>query len=381
MSQSADIRYPFLDLTEVNRRYAEEMKRAVCQVIDRGPYIGGEIVREFEGQLGERLGAEVIGVSNGLDALRLCLEGYKILGKLAEGDGVIVPANTYIASVLAISQAGLRPVLVDPDPQTMNLSAAGIECGLRQGAKAVMPVHLYGRVAWDEDIAELVKRNNLIVIEDCAQAIGAQSSVDGLFGSHQAGALGHCGAISFYPTKNLGALGDAGAVVTHDQELASAVRALANYGSTRRYHNEYIGFNCRLDPIQAAMLTAKLPDLDNANSRRIEKARIYDSDIESPLIHKPLIPEGDRECVWHQYVVSLEPDRRDWFREYMMSSGVQTDIHYPTPPHLQPCYAGLTHEPLPISERLSQSIVSLPIGDSTSADDVRAICRIINDFK
>ncbi|MDE5799938.1 MAG: DegT/DnrJ/EryC1/StrS family aminotransferase, partial [Paramuribaculum sp.] len=313
-----------------------------------------------------------VGVSTGLDALRLILEAYKVLGRLSEGDEVIVPGNTYVASVLAISQAGLRPVLVDPDETTMNLSGVGIRNALTEKTRAVMPVHLYGRVAWDKEMLALVREYGLLVVEDAAQAIGAKG-------------IGHFGdatAISFYPTKNLGALGDGGAIVTDDGELAKTVRALANYGSDRRYHNIYKGFNCRLDPIQAALIMVKSCDLDLANGRRRERAELYSKLIDNALIRTPEMPADGLSHVWHQYVVRVAAALRDEFRKFLSDNGVETDIHYAIPPHLQPCYyKELSEFYLPVTERMADEIVSLPISDCTSLTDIDEICDIINRFR
>ena len=375
-------KYPFLDLKTANQQYMTALRRAATDVIDSGRYIGGVEVEMLNIQMAELCQApHAIGVSNGLDALRLIFEAYKAMGRLKEGDEVIVPTNTFIATVLALTHAGLKPVLVDPDEATMNLSAEGIATAMTENVKAVVLVHLFGRVCWDDDIAQIISENNLIAIEDAAQAIGARSAVDGLFGSRQAGALCHAGAFSFYPTKNIGALGDAGAVITHDSELAATVSALANYGSDRRYHNIYAGFNCRLDPIQAAMLRVKIADTDNANARRFARAVAYNRHIQHPEIILPKLPALPMECVWHQYVIRIAADRRDAFREFLLENGVETDVHYPVPVHLQPCYASLPHGALPISEKLALESVSLPIGDHISEMDAREIAEIINKFK
>lgn len=372
--------YPFLDLATINARYADDLHRAAARVIDSGRYIGGSETEEFNRMLAGLCRApHAIGVSNGLDALRLIIEGYKVTGRLSPGDEIIIPANTYIASVLAVTHAGLNPVLVDPDEMSMNLSATGALEAITEKTRAIMPVHLYGQVAWSEELADLARNHGLIVIEDAAQAIGATSPTDGLFGSRKAGALGHAGAFSFYPTKNIGALGDAGAVVTHDTELFKAVAALANYGGDRRYHNIYAGFNCRMDPIQAAMLCAKLPDADASSARRFERAVAYNNVISHPGVIKPAISPTVTDQIWHQYVIRV-PAARDRFIEYLTSEGVGTDIHYATPPHMQPCYRTLPHRPLPITERLASEIVSLPISDCTSVADAAAIGRIINKF-
>lgn len=375
------IKYPFLDLKAANERYMSDLCVAATGVINSGRYIGGPEVDELNCQLAAMCQApHAIGVSNGLDALRLIFEAYKVLGRISEGDEVIVPANTFIATVLSLTHTGLKPVLVDPDEMTMNLSAESIAKAISPRVKAIVLVHLFGRVCWDEKIARIIRDNDLIAVEDAAQAIGARSITDGLYSSRQAGAICHAGAFSFYPTKNIGALGDAGAVVTHDSELAAAVSALANYGGDRRYHNLYVGFNCRLDPIQAAMLRVKLRDTDEANARRFARAVAYNRHILHPAIIKPLIPSSPTQCVWHQYVVRIKAELRDDFREYMFANGVETDIHYPTPPHQQPCYEHLPHGPLPISEQLASESVSLPIGDPISEIDAREIAEIINKF-
>ena len=381
---TSGMRYPFLDLRTVNERYLANLHEAADRVIDSGRYIGGEEVELFEQELAESCRAsDAVGVSNGLDALRLIMTAWQELGWIRRGDGVIVPGNTFIASVLAVVHAGLRPVLTDPDYDTSCLTAEAIEkaCEKDSGIRAVMPVHLYGRVAWDADIAETVKRCKLLVIEDAAQSIGAIATEPGLFGSRMAGALGHAGAFSFYPTKNVGALGDAGAVVTHSKELAESVRQLANYGSDRRYHSISIGFNCRMDPMQAAMLRLKLPDTRHANARRFERAVAYNNVIRHPLIRKPAISPQVTDCVWHQYVVRVTEGHRYELQQYLTANGVGTDIHYPIPPHSQPCFKELAHGDLPVSEQLASEVLSLPISDCTSVADAAAIGRIINEFK
>ena len=376
-------RFPFLDLGEINRGYYSGLCEAAERVIASGGYIGGEEVETLECEMAEMCRAPyAVGVSNGLDALRLIMTAWVETGLLSRGDGVIVAANTYIASILAIIHSGLRPVLVDPDEKTFNLSAEGVEkaCMADEGVKAVMPVHLYGRGAWDKDLREIVTRKELLVIEDAAQAIGAISPGPGLFGSRHAGALGHAGAFSFYPTKNIGALGDGGIVVTHSKRIADTVRALANYGKTSQYHNEYVGFNCRLDPLQAAMLRVKLGDARNVNARRFERAVAYNNVISHPLVIKPEITPQVTDQVWHQYVVRILEGRRDRMRLYLADNGVETALHYPVPPHCQPCLRSLLHSPLPVTEKLASEILSLPISDCTPVADAAAIGRIINSF-
>lgn len=374
--------YPFLNLAKVNEPFMDEMVSAADRVIRTGRYIGGPEVESLEHELSEYLHAHyAIGVSNGLDALRLILRAWILMGLMQPGDKVIVAANTYVASILAITDAGLKPVLVDPDPNTFNISAQGIMEALDDRTKCVMPVHLYGRVAWDGEILRVIRDNGLLVIEDCAQAIGARSTTEGLFGSYMAGALGHAGALSFYPTKNTGALGDAGAVITHDRELADTVRALSNYGSDYRYHNLYQGYNCRLDSIQAAMLRVKLPHNDAENELRRIKADAYNACIEHPDIIKPVLPGNPMECVWHQYVIRVTDGKRDMLRQRLSEQGVGTDIHYAVPPHLQPCYAGLPHAPLPVTEELATQVLSLPVARGTTVRDVTQISSIINNIR
>lgn len=375
------MKYPFLDLGTVNEPYADELIAAAERVIRSGRYIGGPEVEAFESQLGEMLGAPyIVGVSNGLDALRLILRAYCETGVFKQGDEIIYPANTYIASVLAISDAGLVPVPVDIDVKTMNLDTSLIEAAVTPRTRGIMAVHLYGRLAWDEALVECACRHGLKIIEDCAQALGARTLAKGLHDSHHAGALGDAAGISFYPTKNVGALGDGGAVVTHDAKLARTVRALANYGSETRYHNIYKGFNCRLDPLQAAFLQVKLPHLDSENADRFARALAYQRTISHPDIILPYMSAEVTDNVWHQYVIRVTGGKRDRLREKLAERGVGTDIHYAVPPHCQPCYADMTHGPLPVTERLAGEILSLPIATGTSVADAAEIARIINDI-
>lgn len=373
------MKYPFLDLTAVNAPYMDEMAAAAERVIRSGRYVGGEEVARLEAEIGERLGAPfVVGVSNGLDALRLILRAYVETGIMKSGDEVIYPANTYIASVLAISDAGLVPVAVDVDETTMNIDTSLIEEAITERTRGIMTVHLYGRVAWDERLVDISRRHNLKIIEDCAQAFGARTLSAGLFTSRHAGALGDAAGISFYPTKNIGAVGDAGAVVTHDENLARTVRALANYGSDRRYHNIYRGFNCRLDPIQAVMLRVKLPRIDDENADRFARALAYQRTITNPAVTLPYISREINDNVWHQYVIRVPAGLRDSFRQQLEGKGVGTDIHYAVPPHLQPCYTDMKHGLLPVTERLAAEVVSLPIAGALSVADTAEIGRIIN---
>lgn len=371
--------YTFLNLGTINQQYNTAIKDAVNRVIDSGRYIGGENVTRFEKNLSTLCGVPyTIGVSNGLDALRLIFRGYIELGIMQHGDEVIVPANTYIASVLAISDNGLKPIFVEPLLDTYNLDSSLIEKAITPRTRAIMTVHLYGRVAWDEKLTNIAKKYNLKIIEDNAQAIGATSLCDGLYESRTTGALGDAAGFSFYPTKNIGALGDAGAVTTHDNQLAEIVTALRNYGSDYQYHNKYTGLNCRLDPIQAAILNVKLPFLREENKYRQSIANIYNSEINNSAIIKPL-ECSDNEMVWHQYIVRVA--NREHFRNYMTQNSVETAIHYPIPPHLQPCYKQYNNLKLPIAEKIANEVVSLPITRCTSIQDAIEISNIINNYR
>lgn len=373
-------RFEFLELGKVNEPYAAGIEEAVLRVVRSGRFVGGPEVTALEERLCALTGASyAIGVSNGLDALRLILRAYIELGDMKPGDEVIVPANTYIASVLAISDAGLKPVLVDAAESTSNLDTALIESAITDRTRAIMTVHLYGRVSWDDEIKRLAAKYGLKVVEDNAQAIGAVSDTPGLYGHKVTGALGDAAGISFYPTKNIGALGDAGAVLTHDARLAAAVRALANYGGDRRYHNIYKGFNCRLDPVQAAVVEYKLRYVDEENRLRRKLASVYCSEIKNRSVRLPEITSGH---VFHQFVVHV--DDRDAFTRYLDANGTGWDIHYATPPHMQPCYAdSLGREfagRLQVTEKLARQCVSLPISRCTSIDDAHEIAATINRF-
>lgn len=374
------LKYSFLDLAEVNRPYMPELVEAATKVITSGHYIGGEEVEQFESEAAKVAEVEhAVGVSNGLDALRLILRGYMELGRIKPGQEVIVPSNTFIATVLAITDCGLKPVFVEPDYETSNIDTSRIEQAITPQTAAIMPVHLYGLVAWDEEMNRIAAAHNLLVIEDCAQAFGAVSPVPGLFGTKAAGGLGHAAGVSFYPTKNIGALGDAGMVLTHDADLARAVESLRNYGTDVVYHNIYAGLNCRLDPIQAAMLRVKLRHLKEENDLRISFANCYRSHINNPLVALPPAPELHGSHVYHQYVVRVKD--RDAFRAYLQNRGVGTNIHYPTPPHKQPCYSQFSHFDLPIAERLGGEVVSLPMNNTLTPEAVIEISKIINEYR
>ena len=367
------IRYPFLDLAKVTASYACELKEACNRVIDSGRYIGGEEVETFETMLASSCGAAyAVGVANGLDALRLILRGYIELGEMKPGDEVIVPSNTYIATVLAVTDMGLTPVFVEPSLVTMNIDDTLIEAAVTPRTRAILTVHLYGQPAYSRLMRDIAARHGLKVIEDNAQAIGA--SVDGMSTGH----LGDAAAFSFYPTKNIGAIGDAGAVTTDDSRLADAVRALANYGSSRRYHNIYQGYNSRLDTIQAAMLKVRLARLEEETEGRRAIAAVYGGNIVNDRVILPAEVTGRH--VWHQYVVRVAD--RDRFRAYMLDHGVGTDVNYPLPPHRQPCYKEYSGLSLPIADKLASEVVSLPVNPAcTSPDDALAISEIVNNYR
>ncbi len=365
--------YKFLDLAEVNAPFMPQLQEALSRIAASGRYVGGPEIAQLEATLCSQTGtAHAVGVSNGLDALRLIFRAYIELGILQPGDEVIVPANTYIASVLAVTDSGLVPVFVEPSDRTLNLDTSLIESAITPRTRAILTVHLYGRICYDTTMQRIAEKYDLIVVEDNAQAIGAQ-----LPDGRTAGALGHAAAFSFYPTKNIGAMGDAGAVTTSDTALAHTVRALANYGSDRRYHNIYEGLNCRLDPVQAAVLNVKLPHLDAECRRRCELAATYDRLIDNPLITKPEFVAG-RESVWHQYVIRTP--HRDALRNFLTEHGVETDVHYATPPHRQPCYDRFAHLQLPVTERIAAEVISLPMSACTSIADAAEIADIINKF-
>lgn len=362
--------YPFLDLRDVNAPLIEALAATAQRVVRNGRYIGGDELEAFERELAADTGTQyAVGVSNGLDALRLIFRAYMEMGRLKPGDEVIVPSNTYIASILAVTDCGLTPVFVEPDIHTLNLDPRKIYSAITLRTRAILPVHLYGRAV----VLPPELKERFIIVEDNAQAIGAR--VDGI----RTGALGHAAAFSFYPTKNIGALGDAGAVTTDDPQLAATIAALRNYGTDRRYHNLYAGLNCRLDTLQAALLRIKIPGIDAEGSRRRSLASIYNREITNPLLRKPQAPTQPLQHVWHQYCILT--DRRDDFRQHMLQNGVETDVLYPTPPHRQPCYAptfGKLH--LAIADQIAAQIVCLPISASTSATDASAIAAIANNW-
>ena len=368
----------FQDIQQINARYADELKRVAAEVIDSGWYLLGERVAAFEKELAHYLGRQqVVACGNGLDALRIILRAYIEIGRLHEGDEVIVPANTYIATVLAVTDNRLTPVFVEPSPVTHNLDTSRIEEHLTPRTKALLPVHFYGRCCWDECIADIARRHDLLVVEDAAQALGAAAPCRGFSGSVKAGGLGHAAGISFYPSKNLGALGDAGAIATDDDTLAEAARALANYGSERRYYNKYQGFNSRMDELQAAFLSVKLRYLDADNARRRELAALYDRSITAPAVGLP-DRGGEGQHIYHQYVVRVP--RREALIAALSKQGIPVQIHYPVPPHKQVCYARYNRLSLPLTEQLANEVLSLPVSPVMTDEEIRFVAAVINDF-
>ncbi len=372
-------KHDFLDLALANAPIMEELKEAACQVITSGRYLHGEHTALLEQEMAMLCQVKYcVAVSNGLDALRLVIRAYKEMGVLHDGDKVIVPGNTYVASLLAVSDNGLTPCPCDVREDTMNLDTSKIESMLSPQVKAIMPVHLYGTPCWDQRLIDIARQHGLKIIEDNAQSVAAQSRIAGLNGTKTTGGLGHAAGMSFYPTKNLGALGDAGCVLTSDEQLASTVRALANYGADHRYHNIYKGLNCRIDEIQAAMLRVKLKHLEQETQRRRAIARTYNEHITNPLVTTPIIFD-DMIQVWHQYVVRVKD--REQFMSYLKENGVGTDIHYATPPHRQPCYSELNGCDLPVTDMLAREVVSLPIAYPVNEQDAIEISNIINKFQ
>ena len=365
----------FLDLKKINEGYAESFKKEFANILSNAFFILGEQVKLFEEEFASYCGTKhCIGVANGLDALILILEGYKQLGALKEGDEVIVPANTYIASILAVSKAGLVPVLVEPSMKTWLLDPTLIKEKITPRTKAIMPVHLYGRLCDMYTINKLAKENMLIVIEDSAQSQGAMST-----DLMRSGNLGDASGFSFYPSKNLGALGDAGAVTTNDDDLATVIRALRNYGSKKKYVNIYKGINSRLDELQAGFLRLRLKNLDAENEARRRTAKYYLAHIKNEKIRLPYADNQNTDSnVWHCFAVLTE--RRDEFQEYLTSNGIQTVIHYPIPPHKQEAYAEWNNFSLPITEEIHEQTISIPMSPVLTQEEIDYVIEKINSY-
>lgn len=362
----------FLDLKAINNQYQQELKDACARVIDSGWYIMGNELTQFETEFAAYCGTKhAIGVANGLDALILTLRAWKNLGKLQAGDEVIVQANTYIASVLAITENDLVPVLVEPNPASYNLDPATIAAAITPKTKAILPVHLYGQLCPMSEIMALAKQHNLLVLEDCAQSHGAEMN------GKRAGNWGDAAGFSFYPGKNLGALGDGGAITTNHDELAQTIKALRNYGSHKKYENLYQGVNSRLDEIQAAMLRVKLPYLEAETIRRQHIAKTYRSGIVNPLVTLPNVID-ELAHVWHLFVVRCE--KREALQAYLTEQGIQTLIHYPVAPHKQQAYSQWNSISLPFTEEIHQQVLSLPLDPTMSDESVAKVIAAVNGF-
>lgn len=362
----------FFDLQQLNQSYEEAFHKKMQNVFDKGWYILGNEVQLFESNFASYCGTKYcIGIGNGLDALVLILKGYIHLGKLQKGDEVIVPANTFIATILAVLQADLVPILVEPDTETFNISSSEVAKAITTKTKAIIAVHLYGQLADMASFEALSKQHNLLLIEDAAQAHGAEIN------GKRAGNFGHAAAFSFYPSKNLGCLGDGGAVVTNDNELNDTVRKLRNYGSEEKYTNEFIGYNSRLDEIQAAFLNIKLPDLDRQNEQRRKAALRFLYEIKNPKIKLPFY-DGSKNHVFHLFVI--QTDNRENLKNYLFENRVETATHYPIPPHQQKALVSFNHLYFPITETIHQTVLSLPLTPLLTDNQITTIVDLLNKY-
>jgi len=368
----------FLDLLKINSKHETEISESIRKVINSGWYILGETLEEFEKNYKKFCNVKYcFGVANGLDALIIILRAYIESGVMHEGDEVLVPANTYIASILAISHSKLKPILIEPEITSYNIDPAMIEEKISPRTKAIMPVHLYGQVCEMNSVLQIAEKYNLKVIEDSAQAHGA------IYEDKRTGSIGNAAGFSFYPGKNLGALGDAGAITTNDDELAFVISALRNYGSHYKYYNEYKGFNSRLDEIQAAILKVKLKYLDDENQRRREIAQYYNDNIKNdrislPKINSKLPIKNNLNHVWHIYAVRTE--KRDSLQQHLLEYDIQTNIHYPLPTHKQIAYKELSTENYPITEKIHKEILSIPMGSHIELSDMEIIVDALNKY-
>ena len=372
----------YLDLKAINSLYDDEIRSAVSRVLDSGWYLKGEATRQFEQHYAEYIGTRYcIGCGNGLDALTLIFRAYMEMGVMQRGDEVIVPANTYIASILAITECGLKPVLVEPSWETLQIDDSLIEQAITPRTRAIMIVHLYGCCAYTSRIGDICRNHHLKLVEDNAQAHGCT------FEGRKTGSLGDAAGHSFYPTKNLGALGDAGAVTTSDETLARVVEALGNYGSSRKYVFDYQGRNSRMDEIQAAILDVKLKHLDADNQRRKEMVARYQREVSNPLLRLLLVADeqysrpsrATRDSVYH--ILPIFCERRDDLKKYLSDNGVETQIHYPIPPHKQRCYNfQLNHLSLPITEKIHAQELSIPCHQALTKEEVDLVIDLLNGF-
>ena len=361
-----------MDLKKINAQYRAKLIEACTSVIDSGWYINGKQSSLFELEFASYCGSKYcVGVANGLDALTLTLRAWKELGKIVDGDEVVVPANTYIASILAITENSLIPVMVEPDPITFNICPENIERAITPRTKVILPVHLYGQLADMRAIIDIAERNKLLILEDSAQAHG------GKIKGRKAGNWGDASGFSFYPGKNLGALGDAGAITTNDKELADTIRMIGNYGSRKKYENRYRGVNSRLDEIQAAFLRIKLKHLDEEIAKRRSIASIYTREIENKKVSLPLSLDIEQH-VFHLYVVRVK-DRKK-LQDMLSANGIETLVHYPIAPHLQTCFASLREVSFPLTETLQDEVLSLPISPIQNSVQTRRVIEVINDF-
>jgi len=367
---------PFLDLKRINAQYREELIQAFCRIVDSGSFIGGKELEDFEKDFSQYCGVNYcIGVGNGLDALKLIFKAYIEIRKLKKNDEIIVPANTYIASILSITENQLTPVLVEPKIGTYNIDPDLIENSITPNTKAIMVVHLYGQMAEMNQINLIAKKHNLLVIEDSSQAHGAEK--DGC----KVGSFGDASGFSLYPGKNLGAIGDAGIITTNDQVLTNTLKSLRNYGSQKKYYNLYKGVNSRLDTVQAAILSIKLKYLElETNKRRIIAdhylKKITNPNIILPSISNPLI---NKSHVWHLFVIRTK--HRDKLANYLLNNDIQTIIHYPIPPHKQKAFLEWNNKSLPITEKIHAEVLSLPISSVQSIDDTNKIINTLNKWE
>ena len=358
----------FLDLEKINNRYRKEIDSRIKNILDKGWYLQGEENENFTKNFANFCGTKfALGVANGLDALNLIIKAYGF----GNGDEIIVPANTYIATILAISENGCIPILVEPDIKTYNINPDSIEEKITTKTKAIMVVHLYGQAVQMEKIWKIAKKYNLKIIEDSAQAHGA------IYQENRTGNLGDASGFSFYPGKNLGCMGDGGAVTTNDEELFNKIKAIANYGSDRKYHHIYKGVNSRLDEIQATVLDIKLKHLDSDNNKRREISKYYRENIKNSKI---ILPEtyDEKSHVWHIFAVRTQ--NRDEFQKYLTEKGIQTIIHYPTPPHKQGAYKEWNNLSFPITEEIHNTILSLPISPVMTDSEIEKVVEVVNEF-
>ena len=364
---------PFLNLQKINLLHQDEIEQKLLETFRSGWYVLGNELKLFENNLCNYIKTKnAIGVANGLDALRLIFKSYIQLGVINEFDEIIVPAHTYIASILSITDCNLKPIFIEPNLENFNIDVSKIEDEITSKTKAILVVHLYGQVAFSDELVVLAKKYNLKIIEDNAQSIGAE------WNGIKSGNLGDAAAFSFYPGKNLGAIGDAGAVTTNDDALAKTIRSIANYGSDKKYYNTFKGINSRLDEIQAAVLNIKLKYLDDENIMRQKIAYRYCTEIKNSKIELPIYPKNSENHVWHLFVIKTK-NRID-LQNYLDKKGIQTLIHYPIPPHKQACYPEYHNLSLPITEKLHQQVLSIPISQILTNEEVTYIITTLNDY-